>query len=375
MRACRTIERVKPPGGETERRSETRSGRIRPSLSRRLIFSLVPALVVVLLAGAILEVVLRSRFEGTGQITGAAEWQVAEFGGFSYRWDRYHPLLGWTNQPGYKSDASVPFTVTINSQGLRATQDFTPRAEDGIRRVALFGDSLAFGEEVDDGETIADHLATIRPGWEILNYGVHGYGFGQSVLLLEEEGGLLDPDHYVVMVLFPEDLARDHAAEFIHAKPVFRQVDGSLAVENIPVPEASRTPRLFRLSYAAAWLFGRRGSWHRERPDWDSDLAVSRAVAAHATEVVADRDRSLTIVVLLAPAGVLRYLSEPVWRRQFDAMRAEFLNQPIDMLDLIPAQIEAYREERAALFAPLAHWSSRGNQIWAAQIARHLDRE
>ncbi|MDX2438181.1 MAG: hypothetical protein QNL88_14160 [Acidobacteriota bacterium] len=335
-------------------------------------FSLIPALLLLVIAAALLEVVLRARYESTEKITGAAEWRVADFGGFSYHWDRYHPLLGWTNQPGYRSDGTVPFTVTINSLGLRATRDYAPVAANGVRRIALFGDSLAFGEEVDDGETVADHLGELRPDLEVLNYGVHGYSLGQSVLLLEEEGGLLEPDHYVVMVLFPEDLVRDSASEFVHAKPVFRLVDGSLKVENVPVPEASRTPRLLRISYAAAWLFGRRGSWHRSTTNWASDLARSRAIVGRAASVCAERDRPLTVVVLLAPAGVLGYLSDPEWRELFNSKRAEFLDQPVDMLDLVPAQIEAYREERAALFAPLAHWSSRGNQIWAEHIARHL---
>jgi hypothetical protein len=344
-------------------------------LGRRLVFSVIPAVLVVALAGAVFEIVLRVRYDSTEQITGAAQWRVADFGGFSYHWDRYDPLLGWTNQPGYRSGASLPFMVTINSQGIRATHDFAPRAADEVTRVAVFGDSLAFGEEVDDGETVADHLAQINPDWEVLNYGVHGYGFGQSVLRLEEVGGLLEPDRYVVMVLFPEDLARDRAAEFIHAKPVFRVVDGSLEVDNVPVPEASHTPRLLRMSYAAAWLFGRRGSWHRDSADPASNLALGRAVSERAAAVCAARGKPLTVVVLLAPAGVVRYLSEPEWRRQFDALRAEFLDQRIDMLDLVPAQVEAYREERSALFAPLAHWSSRGNRIWAEHIARHLDRE
>lgn len=335
-------------------------------------FSLIPAITVLVTAGGLLEVGLRLRYDSTEQITGAAEWRVADFGGFSYHWDRYDPLLGWTNQPGYRSSADLPFVVSINSQGLRATHDFAPRAADGVTRIALFGDSLAFGEEVDDGHTVADHLAEIRPDWEVLNYGVHGYGFGQSVLRLEAVGGLLDPDRYVVMVLFPEDLVRDHAAEFSHAKPVFRVVDGLLEVENVPVPEASRTPRLLRISYAAAWLFGRRGAWHRDSSDPASDLVLGRAVAEHAAAVCAARGRPLTVVVLLAPAGVLRYLSEPDWRRDFDVLRAKFLDQPIDMLDLVPVQIEAYLQERNALFAPLAHWSSRGNRIWAEHISRHL---
>jgi len=360
---------------ETSARPAAGPAPTRLSLGRRLVFSLVPAAFIVALAGAVLEIVLRVRYEGTEQITGAAEWQVAEFGGFRYHWDRYHPLLGWTNQPGYRSGADLPFAVTINSQGVRATYDFAPRAADGVSRIAVFGDSLAFGEEVDDGDTVADHLAEIRPDWEVLNYGVHGYGFGQSVLRLEEEGGLLEPDRYVVMVLFPEDLVRDRAAEFVHAKPVFRVVDGSLEVDNLPVPEASRTPRLLRTSYAAAWLFGRRGSWHREEADPASDIELGRAISRRAASVCEGRGKPLTVVVLLAPAGVLRYLSEPEWRRQFDALRAQFLDQPIDMLDLVPVQVEAYREERNALFAPLAHWSSRGNQIWAEHIARHLDGE
>jgi hypothetical protein len=195
------------------------------------------------------------------------------------------------------------------------------------------------------------------------------------VLRLEEEGGLLEPDHYVVLVVFPEDLARDGAAEFSHPKPVFRLVDGKLKVDKVPVPEASRTPYLLRTSYAAAWFFGRRGSWHRDTADPASDIELGRAIAERAASVCAARDRPLTVVVLLAPAGVVRYLADPGWRQQFDAARAEFLDQSIDMLDLVPVQVEAYREERSALFAPLAHWSSRGNQIRAERIAGHLEGE
>jgi hypothetical protein len=134
-------------------------------------------------------------------------------------------------------------------------------------------------------------------------------------------------------------------------------------------------PHLLQTSFAAAWFFGRRGSWYRTPSDPETYLACGQAIAERAAVACLALDRQLTIVVLLAPAGVVRYLADPAWREELDTERARFLEVPLDMLDLIPAQVSAYRAERSALFAPLAHWSSRGNRIWADEIADHLGLE
>jgi hypothetical protein len=337
-----------------------------------VLFSLIPLLSVTVLAGGILEVVLRFRYHDIVRITGAAEWEVAEFGGFTYGWDRYHPMLGWTNVPGYRSDAGVPFEVTINSQGLRGSREFAPTPDPAVTRIALFGDSLAFGEEVDDDATIAAHLERGRRDVEVLNFGVHGYGLGQAVLRLEIDGARFVCDHVVLAVLFPEDLIRDEAGRFVHAKPVFR-LDGDLVVvENTPVPEASRMPLVMRHSYAAAWLFGRRGVWHRTHAGGGPNLELGKALIRRAAAVCSARGSTLSVVLMLAPAGVQRHLSDPVWRRQFDDERARFSSVEEDVLDLVPIQLRAFRDERMVLVAPLAHWSSRGNELWAEAIAEHL---
>jgi hypothetical protein len=343
------------------------------SLRCRIAYSVTPLLVIVLFGWAISEISLRSRFDAIEEITGAAPWQAVGFGGFTYQWDEYHRLLGWTNVAGYRSDATIPFDVKINSQRLRASHDFTRRPASGITRIALFGDSLAFGEEVDNGETIADHLGRRRDNLEVLNYGVHGYGLGQSVLRLEIEGDRLNPDLYVLTVLFPEDLVRDQTDFFLHPKPVFRLDGGSVVIDNVPVPEASRTPFLLRHSFSAAWLLDRRGAWHRSSVRNGLDLGLGRALIQRAADVCRARGRPLTIVVMLAPAGVVRYVSEPSWRRRFDDQRGRFMAVGSGVVDLVPIQIESYLNEGQALFAPLAHWSSRGNRFWAGVIADKLD--
>jgi hypothetical protein len=321
------------------------------------------------------EIALRLRFESPAEITGAAVWEAAEFGDLTYHWDRYHPVLGWTNEPGYVSDRAVPFQITINSIGLRGAREYSRDASPGVTRIALFGDSLAFGEEVDDDETIGAHLERQRDGLEVLNYGVHGYGLGQSVLRLELEGGELDPDHYLLTVLFPENLVRDRVRHFLHPKPAFRLQDGTVVVDNTPVPEASRMPLLMRHSFAAAWLLGRSGAWHRGLEGRGPDLELGRKMVERAAASCRARRRPLTVVVMLAPAGVVRYLAEPSWRRRFEAQQREFMAVEASVVDLVPTQVGAYAAEGEALLAPRAHWSARGNQLWAAAILEHLDLE
>jgi hypothetical protein len=340
---------------------------------RRLLFALIPVTILLLISLAAFELVLRSRFDAVHHITGAAPWRQAEWEGLSYGWDLYHPDLGWTNLPGYRSPADAPFSVAINSGGLRAARDYDQTPPDGRVRVAVFGDSLAFGEEVDEPDTVPAWIEALDPEFEALNYGVHGFGLGQSTLRLEAEGGDLGARAVVLMVLFPENLVRASADYFVHAKPVFRLVEGRIEVGNQPVPEASRMPWLMRTSYAAAWLFARRGALGRTSFDGHDHIELGRALVARAAVTCDRRGQKLLVVALLAPGGLVDYLGEPRHRSEIDSSRKRFLTGlPAATFDLVPHQEAAYRRHGAELFAPLAHWSSHGNRLWAEAIAKEL---
>ena len=91
--------------------------------------------------------------------------------------------LGYVPRAGYAAPG-----LTIDSDGLRPTGEQTgPRQGAPILAV---GDSFTFGDEVNDGQTWPAQLQHLT-GRRVLNGGVSGYGFDQTVLRAEQ---LAPPD-------------------------------------------------------------------------------------------------------------------------------------------------------------------------------------
>ncbi len=343
-----------------------------PSRCRAIAYRTIACLLPLLLAGVALEVVLRHRYSSISQITGAAEWKVTEWGGISYEWDRYDGQLGWVNAPGYRSGPAVPFQVTINDQGLRAVRNYDPKPPPGVTRIAVFGDSCIFGEEVDDGDTVPAHLERLLPSTEVLNFGVHGYGLGQMAMLYEMRAREFSPAHVVVVLLVPDDLARDTFDFFGHPKPLFvREADGRVLVRNVPVPEATRQPWIFRHVYSAAWLFGRAKPLE-VKPNFGDQVAISLALVRQMKEWC-DRDGAgLTVVPVTVAGSIERMKKDEQYRQATVLMQAALRDSGVEILDLIDPLTRAYASEGRDLAAPVAHWSSRGNCLIAERIAGAL---
>ena len=83
--------------------------------------------------------------------------------------------LGWR----YRSDIATARDQT-NSRGLRSAREYSAVPADSVVRVAAFGDSFVYGNEVDNAScwpVLAEH---IYPRLEVLNYGVGEYGNDQA---------------------------------------------------------------------------------------------------------------------------------------------------------------------------------------------------
>jgi hypothetical protein len=340
---------------------------------KKLVFTSVVCGTVVALALGGFELSLRWQFGKIERITGAGEWEAGRFGDLTYHWDQYHPRYGWTNVPGYESDERIPFDVRINAQGLRAVRDYDPNPPDRVTRIALFGDSCTFGEEVDDDQTIAHHLEQHLTDAEVLNFGVHGYGLGQMVMRLEEEAFELNPDRVVIVILLPMNLYRDPMPNYVYNKPVFSAANGELHVANVPVPEASQLPWLYRHCFAAAWFFSRSKDYHMP-PDVQSLVATSQAIVRRANTLCDRHDVKLNVVTIVSYGTVDELKTDVALRELLDYLTQSIREADVEVLNLVHFIEQAYADEGAALTKPHGHWSGRGNCLIAGQIAKHLAR-
>ena len=115
-----------------------------------------------------------------------------------------NPRLRFELRPGGVARAEVEYRVNeLGLRGPEATTEKTP----GVGRVAVLGDSIAFGYWVSDGQGFARQLETLLNDGastggrvEVLNFGVPGYNLEQEIEVLRSKALAFSPD--LVVVLF-----------------------------------------------------------------------------------------------------------------------------------------------------------------------------
>ena len=169
----------------------------RPSLGRRLLFSMIPVLVVF----------------GAGEVgLRGAGWPEIE-GTFE------HNTPFWTSDPELDrfpmshGEESTTFPVSTNDEGLRAPIH-SPDKPAGTHRVMALGCSTTFGWGVADAESYPARLETLirasgRPDVEVINGGQPGYTSFQGRWLWDRTLRHYEPD--VVLVGYVVQDARKAA--------------------------------------------------------------------------------------------------------------------------------------------------------------------
>jgi hypothetical protein len=159
---------------------------------------------------------------------------------------RYDPLLGWSLRPGAKGvhrHTDFAANVEISSQGLR-DRVYPVERTPGMRRLLLLGDSYTWGFGVEREAIWHELIEARRPGWEIINTGVAGYGTGQQLLYFEQQGRAFQPD--VVLLLVHQTDFKDNNESVVYGyyKPTFvPRDDGGLELTQVPVPQLDRDLR------------------------------------------------------------------------------------------------------------------------------------
>jgi lysophospholipase L1-like esterase len=131
------------------------------------------------------------------------------------------PARVWDLQPGYvghRTDWGTRnwVTVSINSQGRRDNEVLLKKPT-GTLRIVILGDSVAFGARVETKDDFASQLEwTLNARsrsfhYEVLNFGVPGYGTWQEFSVLKEKALAYDPD-LVILAFVMNDLFDNNQA-------------------------------------------------------------------------------------------------------------------------------------------------------------------
>jgi len=185
---------------------------------------------------------------------------------------RTDPDRGWTLKSSvsthWSQEGSAP--VHTNSQGYRDSE-WAFRKEPGVLRIAVLGDSFTEALQVPLEQTWVNQLPAAMAavphcrllkgfpkGAETLNFGVGGYGTGQSWLTWQKDGQRFQPQVVLHAIYFENDLRDNIQVERgSGAGPTFSLSKGTLSRSNA---FRSSSDYRFRRSWAGQasdWVLGR----------------------------------------------------------------------------------------------------------------------
>jgi hypothetical protein len=208
---------------------------------KRLLQNLLLSLSAILVCALAVEAVFRVLGRGQGARSPEATGPTAEH----YRFNGYHPLLGYDGLPNARGRFHGQ-TVTHNSKGNRG-QEAGFEKPAGVKRVVVIGDSQAWGYGVADNQTIPAQLSRLLnegggPRYQVLNLGVGGYGTDQAFLKYLVQGRRYAPDVVVLTVFKNDPVENARTVAWGVEKPRFYLDEGRLCLGNVPPARAPGWP-------------------------------------------------------------------------------------------------------------------------------------
>ena len=162
---------------------------------------------------------------------------------------RFHPQLGWETIPE-TTVTNGKVTYTTNALGMRS-----PEVDYSRGHILLAGDSVTFGLGVNNDETVSHFLEKEEKissfNFQVLNFGVPGYGIGQYYLNLKRHINKLNPKVIVLILYTANDLDETRKdARYGISKPFFFYEKGQLLDLNPKISQYSCSNIYSRLRFA-----------------------------------------------------------------------------------------------------------------------------
>lgn len=262
-----------------------------------------------------------------------------------------NPRLVYELKPSFAGHMIEGVAVRTNSLGMR-DREYTLSKPPGVVRIAVVGDSVAFGGDMEVehvfSEVLEAKLNEAAPGkYEVMNFAVVGYNSEQEEIVLREKVLPASPDVVFVAYCLNDDSYTDGL--------------GEMGREMHP---ASLGPRLH--SKLVSYLLH-----NRERRDFDKKADFRPVV--HLFEQLAALSRSANFkpVVIVFP---YRYDSVESYqhKQKHEALHDLARRNNLAVVDFLEVWSGLSAEERGSLFTPDGvHMSPEGMRRVAAHLFAH----
>jgi lysophospholipase L1-like esterase len=302
-------------------------------------------------------------------------------------WARHNLYDEW-----YVRSSSPELRFELKTADSRARFDDGGRIQlpkpAGTIRIAVLGDSVAWGSHLGPDQTIPRQLEgslqanPVRPGerYEVLNAAVPGYDIHQSLAMYRERVLAYDPD--VVLYLFAvNDFV---VSDFLEANGRILMVLPSSTDDTIGAP-GPLISRLVSTSSLAAWMYTTHLARKHKDPKGEL-IRVDYEWGGRSLAAMAELARSegdTFVPFLLGPFGT-QLPPDAACHQQGMAvdlcwmtlalsnMRQHCAQQGLDCVDI--NDMLRSREDRDFRITPgdLMHPNAEGAHIWAEAIAEHL---
>ena len=229
------------------------------------------------------------------------------------------PVLVWDNKPGRHvfpgySPEVKEVTITVEPDGSRSAGPTPSRPK---ARVALLGDSIAFGWAISDDETFAWKLQARFPDVAFVNHGVSGYGTYQSFLKMRRLMAEDPPPDLILYGFYHDHLQRNvqslqwvdmHDRNDRPSTAPYCTTDADGHLLEHPGEPISRWPlrRSLASVYFVEQLLTRRRVAKRSAYAWP----VMQSLAVEMDRIARARGSRFVLLFLMSRPGVSRPLTE-----------------------------------------------------------------
>ena len=317
----------------------------------------------------------------------------------------YDSILGWkfiSNGKGVMAHRGTPPNVIeTNSLGFR---DHAP-SEKKKKKLMVLGDSFVANIALEDKEVFTEIMEDQLEEYDVLNFGVNGYGQVQEYLLLEKWIDVIDPD-VILLIVYPQNDFADNMGTYrFYPRPSASLVgvDSILTIhrqlKDLKIGKGfgdlfSESHVNWLVTRAFNNLFSKPDSLYLTEfytcqspipPGYRASFKIMQELLIKIDSL--GKEKNIRVVFALAPS--ILQVDDNLWKlfleRNSFTKKSFKRSSPNDrlmqfakdnnllMLDLLPVFLDE-RKKNVKFYHPVEqHWTKEGNQVVATALMDFLE--